>query len=137
MGEFSHPNTKAPKKLIEAARKKEYLPLEWGWDLAVCLTVTGEIVVTDLEETELALNDVRKEQLLHAGLVTGSEKYPVLLKYLPIRPSDGVTCPSCNGEGKLPAPMENFGCSCGGIGWYTRCVYEEYESMSFFNENGT
>ena len=50
----------------------------------------------------------------------GSETYPELKPFIPLRPVDGLECPYCLGTGIAPdqsTEINNLVCYCGGLGW--------------------
>jgi hypothetical protein len=53
----------------------------------------------------------------NAALALGSRHFPALAAIRPARPSDAVTCTTCDGSGRLAEWPENVVCACGGLGW--------------------
>jgi len=58
-------------------------------------------------------------RIRNLAIYQGSKKYPELREFIPIRPTDAVTCPHCEGKGELLIPLDNLVCYCGGVGWLT------------------
>jgi hypothetical protein len=94
------------------------LAREWTADLV--LDDSGRVIVVDTEDGNPQTPATERETRL--ALFTAIEVMPELLSFLPQRPPDAVTCPSCEGTGVVEMALENpnlrnLRCACFGAGW--------------------
>jgi hypothetical protein len=106
--------------LREASIRHRGLPLLGDMSGCILLTRIGELVWVHWDHPDAAPIPVSDPRMVNSALHLGSLRYPKLSKFAPVRPADGVTCPFCNGTGKLSGPagkIPNVQCYCGGLGW--------------------
>ena len=105
-----------PMNLRQIAAEIQALPLvlDMGGCYAICSN--GQVVSFSWD----APSDVRVEEdprIRNMAIFQGCRKYPTLKSLVPSRPAEALECSQCHGTGKLPLPMQNVICYCGGLGW--------------------
>jgi hypothetical protein len=105
-----------PMNLRRIAAELQVLPLVPDMGGCYAIRSNGEVVSFSWD----APGDVRVEKdprIRNMAVFQGSRKYPTLKSLVPPRRADALDCPHCLGTGKLPEPMQNIICYCGGLGW--------------------
>jgi hypothetical protein len=69
------------------------------------------------------LDRSRRGQVL--ALVLGAQNHPVLAELLPLRAEDARTCEMCGGEGYVPGFLGVLCCTCSGLGWLSKTVFQQ------------
>jgi hypothetical protein len=90
-----------------------------------CLGVhpSGEVASFLWDEPDL-LRAEHDQRIINIAYFQASLKYPALAALVPLRPTDALACPFCDGSGKCLDPRANLVdlvvCYCGGLGWLPR-----------------
>lgn len=100
--------------LAQVARTHSALPLAEGWFAWALLTEQGEV----LEAAEGGAVSPAQEPLRTMFLVAGSERYPELVAFLPVRSDTCIDCPRCDGTGRMKFGNGKVRCQeCRSLGW--------------------
>lgn len=69
---------------------------------------------------DLRVVDVPNAEL--AALGHAWTRFPELAPLVPVRPTDAISCPACDGSGSIKHGQRpaGFSCYCGGLGWLFR-----------------
>lgn len=107
-------------KLRQLVADEQVLPLFWDMGGVFAINSDGDILSFLWDDTlhPKVEYDPRVRNLV---LFQGSKKYPELKDYVPTRPDNARTCPSCGGTGVDPYAeklnTDAIICYCGGLGW--------------------
>jgi hypothetical protein len=109
-----------PSGAYTAAVEHRVLPLFNDFMGCWALDMSGHLVFCAWEEPEpvTPVADRPVDAIgIHVALALGSTRYPALAGIRPARPTDAVSCRTCDGSGRIPNVPENVVCACGGLGW--------------------
>jgi hypothetical protein len=98
------------------------LPIAFDWFTNWGIQPSGEIIFFSYEkpyEVDLVTN----QKIINMVLFRMAKKYPDLKELKPIRSTESITCPGCEGTGILKEfahdelLSKGVNCNCGGVGW--------------------
>jgi hypothetical protein len=104
----------------QAYAKEGRLLLTREWTTDTVLSRAGDVIIIDTEDGLPPRAATERERPVE--LFRSIARYPELLSFLPARPQDAITCPTCSGTGVVAAKFAKpehrpLVCECGGAGW--------------------
>jgi hypothetical protein len=96
------------------------LPIYPDWTHCYGLRADGTVFLFSTEDEEKTIHQETDERLRNLALFRGAKKYPELKSLVPVRSTDSIDCPACQGLGKIEIPgiePDVIVCYCGGLGW--------------------
>ncbi|MEK7856354.1 MAG: hypothetical protein AAB288_09710, partial [Acidobacteriota bacterium] len=122
-----------PIDIRPIVERETVLPMMFDWCGFYGLRTNAEIVYVDLGPPVKIRPEI-DPRIMRMVLCQGVKRYPELVELTPVKPSDALTCLSCNGTGRHPAndeigfEDERIVCWCGGLGWITKGEYQPIAS---------
>jgi hypothetical protein len=105
-----------PHELKEAARPHRALPVYVDADGALFLTSDGAVLFKKGNAADAVLTPETSTEWQIVARLAAAERFPELKDLIPARPASAVTCPECDGCGRVLNNMIRCGV-CYGLGW--------------------